>query len=181
MIAILDVHYQGQKAQAACVTASDWSSPAALHHYLAHIEAIQDYEPGAFYKRELPCLLSVLQTLPALPQAIVIDGYVWLGDEKRAGLGAHLYEALDGAAPVIGVAKTAFHGVASCPDVVQVRRGQSQRPLFVTAVGDSPQLASARVSRMAGAHRIPSLLALTDQLSRSGSMDGQLQANHRPA
>jgi deoxyinosine 3'endonuclease (endonuclease V) len=87
MIAILDVHYQGQKAQAACVTASDWSSPAALHHYLAHIEAIQDYEPGAFYKRELPCLLSVLQTLPALPQAIVIDGYVWLCDEKRAGLG----------------------------------------------------------------------------------------------
>lgn len=171
MIAILDVHYQDQTAQAACVTASGWSSPAALHHYIAHIDAIHDYEPGAFYKRELPCLLRVLQALPAPPQAIVIDGYVWLGDEKRTALGAHLYQALDGAAPVIGVAKTAFHGVASCPDVVQVRRGQSQRPLFVTAIGVSPQVASAWVASMAGAHRIPSLLTLTDQLSRSARLE----------
>ncbi|MEJ5151078.1 hypothetical protein [Comamonas sp. MYb396] len=96
---------------------------------------------------------------------------MWLGDEKRAGLGAHLYQALDGAAPVIGVAKTAFHGVASCPDVVQVRRGQSQRPLFVTAIGVSPQVASAWVASMAGAHRIPSLLTLTDQLSRSARLE----------
>lgn len=45
---------------------------------------IAPYQPGEFYRRELPCLLAVLACGP-VAEVIVVDGYVWLGPE-RAGL-----------------------------------------------------------------------------------------------
>jgi len=168
-IAILDVDYRGNGARAACVVAESWSSEIPLATYICDIESVQEYEPGAFYRRELPCLLQVLGLLPSQPDAVVIDGYVWLSDASRPGLGAHLYQAMGVRTPVIGVAKTAFHGAASCPIVVQVQRGSSKNPLFVTAVGVGPAVAGAWVHGMAGPHRIPTLLTATDQLSRSGA------------
>lgn len=166
-IAILDVDYRESGARAACIVADGWTAAQPLASYTADITSVMAYEPGAFYRRELPCLLQVLALLPALPEAVVIDGYVWLSEAARPGLGAHLYEELDGQIPVIGVAKTAFHGAALCPAVVQVHRGDSLKPLFVTAAGLDPELAATWVQGMAGAHRIPALLTLTDQLSRS--------------
>ena len=62
---------------------------------------------GEFYRRELPCLLAVLQNIPK-PDVIVIDGYVWLGS-GHSGLGAHLYDALNQTGAVVGVAKSRFH------------------------------------------------------------------------
>lgn len=167
-IAILDVDYKTNGARAACVIADSWSSDGVLATYVSDIKSVQAYEPGAFYRRELPCLLQVLGLLPSTPDAVVIDGYVWLSDAGSPGLGAHLYQALGARTPIIGVAKTAFHGVESSPIVVQVQRGSSKRPLFVTAAGVEPAIAGAWVKCMAGAHRIPILLAAADQLSRSG-------------
>jgi deoxyribonuclease V len=167
-IAILDVDYRGTGARAACVVAADWTSEAPSATFVCDIESVHDYEPGAFYRRELPCLLQVLGLLPAMPDVVVIDGYVWLSDEPRPGLGAHLYQALGSSVPVAGVAKTAFHGADACPLVMQVHRGSSQKPLFVTSVGVEPDLAGSWVKGMAGPHRIPTLLTATDQLSRSG-------------
>ncbi|MBB6564238.1 deoxyribonuclease V [Acidovorax soli] len=166
-IAILDVDYRSNVARAACVTAPSWATELPLATHVSDIESVQEYEPGAFYKRELPCLLRVLEQLAAKPDVIVIDGYVWLDGACRPGLGAHLYQALGNATPVVGVAKTAFHGAETCPAVVQVRRGTSARPLFVTAVGVDLAEAAGWVRGMAGLHRIPSLLAAVDQLSRS--------------
>jgi deoxyribonuclease V len=111
--------------------------------------------------------LAVLDLLPGLPDLVVIDGYVWLASAARPGLGAHLHAALGGKRPVVGVAKSAFAGVESCSQVVQVFRGGSKRPLFVTAIGVEPAAAGEWVRRMAGAHRIPELLKVTDRLSRA--------------
>lgn len=36
---------------------------------------ILPYEPGSFYKRELPCILSLLKDIYKQLDAIVIDGY----------------------------------------------------------------------------------------------------------
>lgn len=166
-IVILDVDYRDNGARAACVTADSWAAELPLAKHVSDIESVQEYEPGAFYKRELPCLLRVLEQLAAKPDVIVIDGYVWLDGTYRPGLGAHLYQALGSATPVVGVAKTAFHGAETCPVVAQVRRGTSARPLFVTAVGVDLAQAAGWVSGMAGQHRIPLLLAVADQLSRS--------------
>lgn len=166
-LAVLDVHYRAGGARAACVVAASWSSKDPLATYVADIGLVQEYVPGEFYRRELPCLLQVLRSLPASPSVVVIDGYVWLPDSAKPGLGAHLYEALGGRTPVVGVAKTAFLNAESSALVAQVRRGTSKNPLFVTAAGVEVAAAGAWVHTMAGMHRIPTLLAMADRLSRS--------------
>jgi len=166
-IAILDAAYTDNGAGVGCVLAEGWAAPAATAQFARHVPgAPQAYEPGAFYKRELPLLLATIQGLPRLPDAYVIDGYVWLGPDKP-GLGARLYEALGRGVPVIGVAKTPFHGDTwSTP----VPRGQSKRPLHVNAVGIGAGEAAALVAGMHGAHRIPTLLKLADRLARDAAV-----------
>jgi deoxyribonuclease V len=120
------------------------------------------YEPGQFYRREMPYLLALLESLEAPPVLVIIDGFVWL-DGGRPGLGAHLHEALGAECAVVGVAKRPFHEAA---DAAAVLRGASQVPLFVSAVGIALEEAVAGVARMHGAHRVPTLLRRVDQLSR---------------
>lgn len=173
-IAFLDVQYLAAGARAACVVAQAWSSPAPLSTHLADIDAVQDYEPGAFYRRELPCLLRVLSLLSSPADVLVVDGYVWLPDESTPGLGAHLYEATGRRTPVVGVAKTAYRDAMSAPTVAKVLRGDSARPLFVTAVGLDLEAAVACVRTMAGDHRVPLLIAAVDRLARSTLPAGPL-------
>jgi deoxyribonuclease V len=111
-------------------------------------------------------MLAVLQVLPPV-DLVVIGGYVWLEGEFMPGLGAHLYDALEGMIPVVGVAKTRFRGADA---VCEVRRGTSGRPLFVTAVGVLVELAAEQVRSMHGDHRIPTLLTRVDRLCRRASL-----------
>ncbi len=164
MLAILDVHYFAEKARAACVLAETWESPEATRAWTTEVSPIAPYEPGRFYLRELPCLLAVLEAAPRL-QHIVIDGYVWLDEARRPGLGAHLHEALRRAVPIVGIAKTAFRG---SPMAIAVDRPGSRRPLFVTSAGIDARDAAERVRRMHGPFRIPTLLRHVDHLARVG-------------
>jgi len=129
------------------------------------IEQVAPYVPGSFYQRELPCLLAALERAALEPECVVVDGYVWLAPE-RPGLGAKLFEALGSRVPVVGVAKTAFAGAESI--ALPVLRGESQKPLLVTAAGMEPDLAAERVRSMHGRHRIPTLLKRVDRLCREG-------------
>lgn len=164
MIAILDAAYSDTASAAACVTVEDWSGASALAEFTHRAGPAADYQPGEFHKREMPLLLAVLAMLPRQPEVIVIDGYVWLGAEDRKGLGAHLFEALDGASGVVGIAKTKFHGASYW--AAEVRRGGSDSPLYVTSAGVDAGEAAAAVKRMHGDHRIPTLVAMADRLAR---------------
>jgi deoxyribonuclease V len=164
MIACIDVGYQEKSALAACITISDWKASAPLASHSVAIQSVEEYVPGLFYKRELPCIEAVLNDLGAKPDLIVIDGYVWLDTLGKKGLGAHLFEHLNGAIPVIGVAKTSF---ATATNAIEVFRGQSTRPLWVTAIGPNESDAARFVRSMHGNHRIPTILKLVDQLSKS--------------
>ena len=48
-----------------------------------HIDKVAPYEPGAFYKRELPCLMRLLDEVDRALEAVVVDGYVTLGPDQR--------------------------------------------------------------------------------------------------
>jgi deoxyribonuclease V len=163
MLACVDVDYRDDDAVAACVLFEGWSDAAPAAQVVEKISGVAAYVPGQFYRRELPCLLAVLGRLAEPPQTVVIDGYVWLG-EDRSGLGAHLYEALGRRVPVVGVAKTRF--LSACLAVPVVRGELSSRPLFVTSAGTDVEAAAAHVQAMHGAYRIPTLLKLVDQLCR---------------
>lgn len=162
-IAILDVDYRGDHAFAACALADAWDAPGPRRELVARVERVAPYEPGAFYKRELPCLLAVLAEAREPIACAVVDGYVRLDRDGRPGLGARLHEALGGATPVVGVAKTRF-GDGSFAE--RVLRGASATPLWVTAAGLSDAEAAARVRAMHGPHRVPTLLTRVDRLCR---------------
>jgi deoxyribonuclease V len=161
MIVAVDVDYREAEVVAAAVGFDSWTAERTAIEVVVTSDAPPaPYEPGKFYLRELPHIRSALSLLMPPWTAIIVDGYVWLGADK--GLGAHLYDALGHTTPVIGVAKTQFAGAPA----VEVSRGASARPLYVTAVGIDPTEASAHVRAMHGEHRIPTLLRRVDQLAR---------------
>ncbi len=162
-LAILDVQYTGDEARAAVVVAVRWTEKAAIEEHVTLVQDVLPYQPGAFFERELPCLLAVLALVQAEVRAIVIDGYVELDEHGKPGLGGHLHAHYNGAIPVVGVAKTAFRGSAFATPVL---RGTSRHPLFVTSRGIDVARAADLVKRMHGAHRIPTLLQRTDHLAR---------------
>jgi deoxyribonuclease V len=163
--ACLDAAYTETSSGAACVLFAAWNSAAPLRVMLAHRGEAAAYEPGAFYKRELPLLLAVVHELERLPCTIIVDGYVWL-DAGKPGLGAKLHRALNGLASVVGVAKTRFAGAVAC---IPVLRGTSRNPLYVSAVGMDVAAAAEGVRSMHGRHRIPTLLGLADREARAAA------------
>ena len=166
MILALDVAYTSDaQGYAVALAFAEWAAAVPAATYTALVSPIAAYEPGAFYKRELPCLLAVLAQVDlGKVNCIVVDGYVTLGAEERPGLGQHLYKALGCRIPVVGVAKTRFAGVA--PQVVPVLRGQSQNPLYITSVGLPASEAANLVAGMHGAYRFPTLLKTLDDLTK---------------
>jgi deoxyribonuclease V len=163
MFAAVDVDYDQTNARAACVLFREWTDEHAAFEHVLSATNVAPYEPGAFYRRELPVLQSVLAVAPHQFHTVIVDGYVWLDREhERAGLGAHLHAALDGRVAVIGVAKTKFEG-APATDVL---RGSSLRPLYVTSVGTDHASAVSGVRSMHGAYRMPTLLRRVDALAR---------------
>lgn len=168
MIVCIDVDYRDRPdgttaAVAAGVVLSSFDASRAVTERVCHIDEVAAYVPGQFYERELPCVLALLDTIALAITAIVIDGYVILDAAGSHGLGGYLHEALGGRIAVIGVAKTPFRGD---PPAIEVYRGGSKRPLFVTALGVEPRVAAEQVASMHGQHRFPTMLKRVDRLCR---------------
>ncbi len=164
MFLALDVHYRNDTAHAAGVAFARIDATQPQHIFTADLPGIADYQPGAFWRRELPPILHLLRSRQLQPDSLIIDGHVYLDGHTRPGLGARLYQALDARIPVIGVAKQAFHGM---DPACALYRGQSRRPLYVTAAGLPGSEAQALIASMAGEGRIPTLLRLVDRISRA--------------
>lgn len=77
MILAVDVQYLKSGAVAAGLQFEDWSDEAPAGEYVSVIDTVAPYEPGQFYKRELPCILALLQEHSLSPSTIVVDGYVY--------------------------------------------------------------------------------------------------------
>jgi deoxyribonuclease V len=169
-IAVLDAAYAADAAGVACVVADTWTAAAPRAEISRRFAGpCAAYVPGEFYRRELPLLRAMIDDLSPRPAIIVIDGYVWLGANDTPGLvppglGARLFEALQPAIPVIGVAKTRYRDDAWS---ARVCRGSSRRPLYVTAAGIDNAKAAALISAMHGDHRVPTLLHRADRLARA--------------
>jgi deoxyribonuclease V len=158
------VHYLDDGgARAAMVATSDRRFSQVVQTQTAIISAVEPYRPGEFYQRELPPLRAVIPATDELT-LIVVDGYVDLDPDGRPGLGAHVHTEFR--VPVIGVAKTAF---ATATHAARVLRGQSSRPLYVTAAGMTIADAAVLVTEMAGRFRMPDALKTVDRLARTGA------------
>lgn len=163
MILAIDVQYEEDSALAAGVLFSSWDSATPDKSIVKTISGIEPYEPGSFYKRELPCILSLLEDLEDDIDVIIVDGFVTLGETEDKGLGMHLYDSLENKITVIGVAKRSFKDT---PEKCELYSGGSEKPLFITAVGIDLEDAKSLITSMDGKHRIPTLLKKVDQLCR---------------
>jgi deoxyribonuclease V len=165
MIACFDVQYVANAANAAGIVFRQWGDTATVYQFTVQVTDVGEYRPGKFYERELKPLRALLPLIACSVQCFVIDAYCHLSDDGSPGLGAYLRELLPDDSVVIGVAKNRFRDTRHA---VELYRGGSDRPLFITSIGIDYQSAAAHVKSMAGEHRIPTLLKTVDRLARDG-------------
>ena len=166
MIYIFDTYYTDSYAHTAVVGIEDWLTSEATFELSEVTRDVNDYESGSFYKRELPCLLSIIEKMDidTTKDVLVVDGYVILSDEGKLGLGGYLFKALKEKIPVVGVAKNDF--VSLVNGKREIFRGESKKGLYVTSMGIDLEKVSEYILHMDGKYRIPTILKLVDQNSR---------------
>jgi len=165
MILAFDTYYFENKAKTIGIQFENWSDSTVDVVYEETLSNINEYVSGEFYKRELPCILSLSKKINLLNcKAIIIDGFVILDDDEKFGLGAFLYEKLNKKIPIIGVAKNDFSKINNCKQ--KVFRGESKKPLYITSKGLDLHIAADLVKNMHGEYRIPDLLKKVDSLGR---------------
>lgn len=175
MICVVDVGYRPgtdgrDLAKVGVVGLSDWTDKESTASTSLEAGEVAPYQPGELWRRELAPVLAGVNWLIAEAgpvDVVVVDANVRLDQSGRNGLGWYVQDRLatsgSGQVPiVVGVAKTRFQGL----DAVEVLRGDSQTPLFVTAVGEDEEVAADWIRSMAGPFRKPAMLTLADQLSR---------------
>lgn len=95
---ILDVHYQEENgkiiAHVAGVHSTGIETNAISNEYSIVVNDVAPYQSGQFYKREMPCLLALIEQINDPYDVIIIDGYVYLDGTHKAGLGKYLYNNL---------------------------------------------------------------------------------------
>jgi deoxyribonuclease V len=168
MILAIDVHYRETYAKAVGVL-FDWKDSSPQQIIIEYINDINEYIPGEFYKRELPCLLKVIEQVDLNSlEAIIVDGYIYVDNEFALGLGGYLYQKLNEKIPIIGVAKTSFF--TNKETVVEVIRRISKNPLYVSAIGYPLEEAAQKTLNMEGEYRIPTILKEMDKITKDDTL-----------
>lgn len=165
MIACFDVHYDDHSAVAAAIAFRGWDDETIVDQHIVNVKNVGEYRAGRFFERELKPLRELLPLITHPLHYYVIDAYCHLSQDLDPGLGAYLKEHLPADAVVIGVAKNRFRDTNHA---IELYRGSSDRPLFVTSIGVDYPCAANYIKSMAGNYRIPTLLKLVDSLSRKG-------------
>jgi len=162
-ILAVDVFYTTTFSRAAGILFSDFRDQTYTNSQILNFPPSAPYIPGQFYKRELPCVLPFLNSFD--PDIIIVDGFVWLGKDKRPGLGARLWEELNKKKIIIGVAKSKFQDCEYSS--VPILRGQSKNPLWVSSAGVDSIVAADWIGDMYGDYRLPKLLKDLDRLTKN--------------
>jgi len=166
MIYAFDTYYKGQEAKTVCIGFKEWEEEAYTFTKSIISSVPDEYVSGQFYKREMPCILELLKEVPLQPEdIIVVDGHVFLDDEGKLGLGGHLYEQLGQTNAIVGVGKSNFASLNQLKR--EVYRGQSKKPLYITAVGLDLDEVAHQVAQMHGDYRMPDLLRDLDQMTKA--------------
>lgn len=160
MLLAVDVHYKETYAKAVGVLFNGEDEiPKEIETTI--INEVAEYQSGQFYKRELPCILQLLKKIDTSNlEAIIVDGHVYVNNDKTLGLGGHLYHGLNKKIPIIGVAKKSF--VNTDKVSFPIYRGESKVPLYISAIGYDVENAIQNIINMKGNYRIPTILQILD-------------------
>ena len=158
---ILDVGYKNNVAKVVGGFFNNWEDDELIRISHKIVEDINEYIPGEFYKRELPCILEFLKDYDLEQiQCIIIDGFIFLDDNQKKGLGAYLYKGLNNKIPIIGAAKSKFYN--NTKNTIEIFRGESKNALYVSAIGIELDIAAKHIASMHGNFRLPNLIKQVD-------------------
>ncbi|MEJ5999284.1 endonuclease V [Paucibacter soli] len=166
---VVAVHFfEGAQANAAAVAFDAWDAAEATKTYLSRISHVETaVVRGDLDLRALPCVMQLLREHGLEPELILIDGFaVHLDADETPGLGQHLYQALGGRVPIVGVSKK--KSLPGLPAQFEVMREEEAPPLYVTCAGIDIGAAKARLRAMHGRKRVPTLMKLVARLAKNG-------------
>lgn len=170
MIVAFDTYYYEGYSYTVAGVFHDFTAKEVDYFVTSRRECIDsEYIPGELYKRELPSIMQCLNQINIDDVTlIIVDGFVWLSDEagnKIPGLGKRLHDAIANkyqqSITIVGIAKNAYkYPVKPC---TEVRRGGSQRPLYITCTEDSLlDKYSIQIRMMHGEYRMPDVIKSVD-------------------
>lgn len=165
MVVIIDADYneETREGHVAGIVAKNILSEQEEYVITAFVTEIEDYIPGQFYRRELQSVDSIISQIEKGDiEMIVVDGYADSGTEEHA-LGTYVYEKYN--IPVIGIGKNKYDRCVL--ENLEVYRGESKKPLYVTSKGMDNEQAKTLVKKMAGKFRIPYLVKYADNRARN--------------
>jgi deoxyinosine 3'endonuclease (endonuclease V) len=182
MIIAFDTYYYEGFSYTVGGVFETWNDEKVKYYITSKRECKEaDYEPGEFYKRELPCIMQCLSMVNVAEiTSIIVDGYAWVVDEEgkaKPGLGKKLHDAIVEKyglnISVVGVAKNRFSTKEDFPTnkevmtCIEVLRGESEKPLYITCshMGYTEHYAT-NIANMAGYYRIPDILKSVDGKTR---------------
>jgi deoxyribonuclease V len=166
VILAIDVYYEENIGTVVGVV-FEWYDEKPKEILTEKILDVAEYIPGEFYRRELPCIIKILEKVNLDNfEAIIVDGHVYIDNEENLGLGGKLYEVLEKRIPVIGVAKNQFFSNKKM--ICEVYRGESNKPLYVSSIGIDLDYAVENIKKMKGSFRIPDILKQLDSLTKYG-------------
>ena len=165
MLLAIDVKYKDKGTAKAVGVLFDWEDENPQEVVIKEVVEVNDYIPGQFYKRELPCIQEIIKEVNLNEiESIIVDGHVYIDNHKAFGLGGYVYKEYKEQIPVIGVAKSPFY--ANSETVEEVYRGKSKYPLYISSIGIETPLVAENVKNMKGDYRMPTLLKTLDQLTK---------------
>jgi len=160
----IDVYYREHNAKAVGVL-FEWNNAKYTGIVIEYISEVGEYIPGEFYKRELPCIQRIFEKVDMHTlEAIIIDGHMFVDNMGNFGLGGYAWQLLQNKIPVIGVAKSSYYG--NKETVVEVLRGESKNPLYVSAIGIDVHVAAGLIATMCGNYRMPDILKELDKITK---------------
>lgn len=161
---VVAVHFDGAQAIAAAVAFDAWDAAEASKTYVSRIVHVEKAARGELDLRELPCVMQLLREHGLEPELVLLDGFVHLDADETPGLGQHLYHALGGMVPIVGVSKRSLPGLSA---QFEVMREEETQPLLVTCAGIDIGAAKARLRAMHGRKRVPTLMKLAARLAKN--------------
>lgn len=161
---IVAVHFDGTQAYAAAVAFDAWDAAEADKTCVSHIAHVEKVATGQLDLRELPCVMQLLREHSLEPELILLEGFVHLDADETPGLGQHLYQALGGKVPIVGVSKKRLPALS---EQFEVMREEEAAPLVVTCAGIDIGAAKVRLRAMHGRKRVPTLVKLAARLSKN--------------
>lgn len=159
-----DTLTQFEKAKVSGIRFQNTQTNEILGEHTTTVNEVAPYQSGQFYKREMACLLALINQINEPYSVIIIDGYIFLDGAQQAGLGKYLYDNLTIKKPIIGIAKNQFKDVS---EDYAVWRGTSKHPLYITSINFPIADAKNIVQDLEGQHRLPNIVKKVDFLSRA--------------